>query len=393
MPVKKVIIEKANRLYQLPLDLESYVSPRREHTLIKRTELIDLARFKWPVSISDHEPFEATSLGPASVAELSELKEAIADWYGSVHGVRLNPRSEIILTGGSSRTVMDLGQAFIDYGDVAFVPDLGWPVYRAAVVAAGGETVGYSVSPKNNWHPDFARLSTRLGRVARLLFVNSPHNPTGAELNEREMANLVWLAGRENIFVINDAAYQNYAERKSVSLLSVVGGRKVGAEMASMAFFFGLPPMPLGFVAGSKEIIAGLEHVQRYQRPFFASAWVQMALSAIRKYPSEGLSQVRKDGTLAAAEASKLLDKLNLERQDSDTTPFIWARIEKRTPSARATRVLFRQAKILVLPGIAFGENGEGFLRLSLTAGASAYEAAVESIVRKKRIIRLGDST
>ena len=171
--------------------------------------------------------------------------------------------------------------AFIDHGDITFVPGLGLPTYRRVVAACGGEPVAYSVMSKDNWKPNFERVGTRLGRVARVMFVNTPHNPTGAELDEKEMADLVWLASKENIMIINDAAYQNISERKSTSLLSITGGRKVGVEVGSFAYHFGLPSMPLSFVVGNPEIISGLKLSSRLIRPFLFATHLHAATATV----------------------------------------------------------------------------------------------------------------
>lgn len=384
MPVKKIIVEKANRLYQLPPDLLSFARPQKRLKLLKKTELLDLASFKWPIKPSD-ESIAGSPLEPVGNDDMQAAKEALAEWYLSVHGAKLNPNKEIFVGSSISANLLGLAMAFIDHGDIAFVPGLGLPLYRRVVAACGGEAIAYAVMSQDGWRPNFERVGTRLGRVARVLFINMPHNPTGAELSEKEMANLVWLAAKENVMIVNDAAYQTMAERKSTSLMSVIGGKNVGVEVGSFAYHFGLPSLPLAFVVGNRDVVSGLKLSTRLMRPFLFTAHVRAALEAMRQYPNQSLQTARKIIAQTAAQVSTFMDTLNLEKAGYDSVPFVWARLPKRSPSTRAANRLLKRSRILIAPGAAFGEIGEGYLRLSLTADAEAYRQATERL-RKRRL-------
>lgn len=392
MPVKKIIVEKANRLYQLPPDLMSFARPQRRLKLLKKTELLDLTSFRWPVEPSDSPPTD-NYLEPADKADMQALKEALSEWYLSVHAAKLNPTKDIFIGSSISANLLALAMAFIDHGDITFVPGLGLPLYRRVVAACGGEAVAYAVLSKDNWCPNFERVGTRLGRVARVLFVNTPHNPTGAEMSEKEMADLVYLAGKENIMVVNDAAYQTIAERTSTSLLSVIGGNRVGVEVGSFAYHFGLPSMPLAFVVGNRDTISGLKLSSRLLRPFLFKAHIRLALEAIRQYPNQSLQGVRKKISHSAAQVSSFMDTLNLEKAGYGSIPFVWARLPQRSPSTRAANRLLKRSRILVAPGSAFGEIGEGYLRLSLTADALVYQQAIERLQKRRLAKKKADTT
>lgn len=377
MPAKKVVIDKANRLYQMPPAILAFIRTEKKRGLLKRPELIDLASFSWPVEHESDQIPNAEELRPASRERLSNLKEELASWMVNCHRVKLVPEKEIFIGGRISRLLHSLALAFIDYGDVSFVPDVAIPLYRQAVIASGGEPVGYTVSARNDWRPSFDRLQTRLGRVARVLFLNSPHNPTGTVLGGNEMADLVWLANRENILVINDAAYQGIPDRTPPSLLSVKNGKKIGVEVYSFAYQFGLPPVPFGFAAGCRNIISGLKMANSLASSFIPDYYVTMALEAIRQFPSAALKVQRNTFRQTLAETHKLLERLALEKIGFDTVPFVWARIEKRANCVTVARSLFKRNRILAAPGSGFGENGKGYLRFSLTADPRAYLNAV----------------
>jgi LL-diaminopimelate aminotransferase len=137
-------------------------------------------------------------------------------------------------------------------------------------------------------------------------------------------------------------------------------------------------------VVGNRDVVSGLKLSSRLMRPFLFSTHVRAALEAMRQYPNQSLEAERKKISHATAQASSFMETLNLEKAGLDSVPFVWARLPKRSPSARAAIRLLKRNRILVVPGSAFGEVGEGYLRLSLTVETEAYQQATKRL-RKRR--------
>jgi aspartate/methionine/tyrosine aminotransferase len=372
----------------MPPEITAFARPEGKRIFPRRADVIDLASFRWPIEIGDDQLPGAAGLNPATEEQLGGLKEELCGWFSREYGIKLIPDKEVFIGGSIRRLVFQLCLAYVDTGDVAFVPAVGIPLYRSAVVACDGEAIGYGISEKSDWRPRFERLSTRLGRVARLLFLNSPHNPTGIELAEKEMADLAWLASKENVLVVNDAAYGGLSSRPPVSLLAAQGGKKVGVELGSFAYRFGLPAIPFGFAVGNRDAISGLKRIARLLPSHLPAYYVDLALQAIRKYPGDGIQSLRDRVSRASAAANELLDLLGLESVGLPTVPYVWARAAKRAPSTNLAKTILRRYKFMIAPGLGFGENGEGFVRLSLLAGPEAYSKAADR-VRKGRAARL----
>ncbi|MDX9856530.1 MAG: aminotransferase class I/II-fold pyridoxal phosphate-dependent enzyme [candidate division Zixibacteria bacterium] len=386
MVITKVQLEKANRLFQMPPGLMSFVRSEERKGLLKRDDVIDLAGFSWPAATTDR-PLSPSALLPAGPERLAELRDELAAWLSARYGCRVVADREIFIGGSITSLATMLALAFLDGGDIAFVPELGLPSYRQAVTSAGAEPVSYTMSAKSGWMPDFERLGSRLGRVARLAFVNSPHNPTGMELSESDMAGLVWTASREHLLIVNDAAYQSIAERPPVSVLSVTGGSRVGLELHSFAYSLGLPRLPFGFAVGNRDAVSTLKQVARLIPVTLPAGYVDVAIDAIRTFPNPALRGVRQLLTRTADRASALLELLGLQESTRRTIPFLWARIPSRRDATAFARQLFRRHRILVCPGTDFGDGGEGYLRFSLTVGDKAYEEAIGRI-KKRRLLR-----
>lgn len=386
--IKKVLIDKANRLYQFPPDIFSFMRETGKKPIIKKAEIIDLGRFNWNIPFDEKLKIDTGSLNAAKPDKLKQLKEALADWFYELHKIRLNPLKEIFIGGRISSMILSTALAFVDSSDIVFVPELGLPSYRKAVTTAGGEPVSYAISNKNEWLPNFERLSTRLGRVARLLFLNSPHNPTGTVLSQQDLENLIWVAARENIALVNDAAYQSVSDAKKNSLIGIKDGKRVGVELHSFSYTFGLPHLPFGFAIGYKELIEGITQTSSLAPAFIPDYYVDLALDAIRKYPSEMIQQKKKDFKKTAVEASRLFELISLENMSSGSIPFLWAKLPRRKSSHTFASQLYRKYRIICAPGSVFGDTGEGYLRFSLTASPGSYTKAYDRIKKRLRLLK-----
>ncbi len=383
MPVKKVIIDRANRLYQMPPDLFESTLTEKKVTLLKRKELINLASFDWPCEWENDTSIALEESRPASDLQLTTLKEEIAAWMMKVHRVKINPNKDIFIGSSISSLVHDLALGFIDNGDVAFVPSLGVPLYRQAIVASGGESIRYDLLTHNQWQPSFDRISGRLGHAADLVFINSPHNPTGAILGENELSDLVSIASKENIMIVNDAAYQGIDDRTPPSLLSVKGGKKVGIELYSFSYLLGLPSLPYGFAVGQPEIIRGLRKAASMRSLYIPSFFVEQAIANLRSFPGQKLLSLRSNLRSTLAEADKMLTAISNENNGLASVPYVWSRIERRRNSVPFARSLYRKYRILAIPGTAFGPDGQGFMRFSLTSNEELFRKAKERIEKK----------
>ena len=389
MPIKKIILEKANRLFRIPPEVNSFFRIEKKRTLIKRTEYIDLLSFNWNCSFDEDFSKTTESLMPAGRESIMSLKEELAGWYLKTDKVRLNPKSEIYIGGGISSSLQALSTAFIDPGDIVFVPEISIPLYRRVTYISGGEPITYSVNAVNNWQPDFEKVNSPLGRVAKFLILNSPHNPTGAALKSKDYEYLVWLAAKENIAIINDAAYRTLSGSVLDSFLSVKGSMKTGVEVSSFSYLFGLPAMNFGFVAGNKDLINGLKETDRFNGHQIPAYFVNVALDGIRQFPGKNLKEIKSKFQKSAAEADRLLEILSLESYGFNSIPFIWAKIKKRSRAVNAANILKRRSQILSLPGNILGNSGEGYLRFSLTASAESYQQAIKRTKCKLKLLKL----
>ncbi len=393
MLIKKVLIDRADRLYQMPPDILDFARPLLGKPILPGQPILDLASFEWPNMDESAEKLPSDSLLPASTAKLAALKTTLAEWLSQYFGRdRITPK-EIFLGGGIRSLFYHLAIAFVEPGDPVLVPALGIPAYRKSITAMGGLPVSYPLSSRNNWSPDFSKISARVGQAVRVCIINSPHNPTGAELDEATLEQLILRCGKENMLLVNDACYHAIPSRKPLCLSASEYGTKVGLELFSFSYLLGLPPISFGFAVGHRHLISALEAAAAIQPVGIPVGFVDMVSSALRQSGSRSISSYRQRFTATSAVAQELLGKLGMTSATPATTPFLWAKIPQRRNSVAFARMLLKRYRILTVPGTSFGESGQGYVRLSLTAPKDRYQSANDRIKARHLLPRRRSST
>lgn len=380
--IKKIVLDKADRLYQFPFDLDEFVPKRSFKAGEKKIATIDLARFNWDVGFKEDSGFEA-STAIAAGEEIDRLKELAASWLEKEFGVKADPDKEIYIGQGIHRIIYDMVIAYIEPGDIVLCPEPGLPFYKRLTIAGGGTPITYPVFIRSDYKPSLAKVDSRLGKAAKIMIVNNPGNPVGALFDETDLSEIIHLASKQNIFIVNDAAYGSLAEDKFRPLWSLPGGRKVSLEIFSFSLTLGLPYLPFGFAVGPREIINAIKIAGHTIKTVIPSVWIKAAEKVIEGYPSAEFTAFRKKINQSRLAAGQLINKTDWELIGGKSCPFLWLKIPERQPSAGYAASLLRRKRILTLPGTAFGETCDGYLRLSLTASVADYEEAAKRISKK----------
>ena len=388
--IKKLMLEKADRLFHLPPVLDDFL-PRKSRKKMLGQEIIDLARFRWPMPSDEKAQFDDEL--PATAEEISVLMEKTAAWYRGRYGVKIQPSKEIFIGGNIRRILGLLALAFFDPSDVILLPDPGIWHYRAAAVLASAETVPYHASEKNGFKPVISSITNNLARMAKAMVLNRPHNPSGAMIGKDELQEILHLAGRDNLMLILDQAFDGLADdQHPTSLYALPGGRKVALELYSFAYNFGRPLPSIGFAVGQPALISGLRGVAKILGYGLTKRQVQLGLSACEN-PTDGLENIRSQFAANRELLDQICQKLRLIPAEYRNGPYYWAKLPGRKQSRRFCRNLYLQCGVLAVPGVAFGENGEGSIRFSLTAAADSYRQAIEATNRMFQTVREGKSS
>ena len=312
---------------------------------------------------------------------LPELRRAIADWYDRRFGVALDPNGEVLPLIGAKEGIAHVALCFIDPGDVALVPDPGYPVYATGTLFAGGESHLMPLEEENDWLPDLTAIPSDVLRRAKILWLNYPNNPTGAIAPLAFFEEAVAFAKRHDLVICHDAPYTEvaYDGYRPVSFLNAQGAADVGIEFHSFSKSYNMTGWRIGMAVGNKEIINALMRVKSNIDSGIPQAIQRMAIEAITGDQgviarNNAVLQERRDRVVRA------LREIGLRVQEPKAGLYIWARAPDGLTSVEfATRLLEEQA-VVVTPGNGYGASGEGYVRLSLTIPDDQLEEGLRRI-------------
>ncbi|MFO7171780.1 MAG: aminotransferase class I/II-fold pyridoxal phosphate-dependent enzyme [Bacillota bacterium] len=314
---------------------------------------------------------------------LPELKEAIAAWYRRRFGVEVDPHREVAILIGAKVGLQEISLCLLEPGDVALVPDPGYPDYWSGIALAGARLHPLPLRPENGFVPDFAEVPPAVAEKVRLVFLNSPANPTGAVYPPEAVQEAIAFAQRYGAALAFDAAYLDlvYDGREPMSFLQFPGAREVGVEFHTLSKSFNMAGWRIAFCAGNPDLIAQLNLLQDHLHCSQFPA-IQLAAAAALLGPYEPVEALRdeyrrrRDAFVAACR------RIGWEVPPPAGSFFVWCPVPAGMTAADFADRVLREAHTVVAPGTAFGAHGEGYVRVSLTAPVERLEEAAERIGR-----------
>ena len=299
---------------------------------------------------------------------LPEFRQAVADWYQRRFGISVHPDKETLPLIGAKEGIGHAALCFIEPGDIALVPDPGYPVYSVGTWFAGGECHWMPLLEENGWMPDLDAIPDDVADKAKVIWLNYPNNPTGAIADADYFAKVVEFANAHDIAVMHDASYSEVAfdRYRPISFLETPGAIDVGVEFHSLSKSYNMTGWRLGMVVGNEDIISALMVIKSNLDSGVPNAIQYMGMEAME------LSQDAIDERNAIYEHRRdrvvqTLRDIGLDAIPPKASLYVWTRIPEGFTSAEFTALLLDEADIVVTPGNGYGEYGEGYIRLSLT--------------------------
>ena len=312
---------------------------------------------------------------------LPELRQAIAGWYGRRFGVSLDPEREVLPLIGSKEGIGHIALCFIEPGDVALVPDPGYPVYAMGTLLAGGEAYYLPLREEDGFLPDLEAVPGEVLRRARVLWLNYPNNPTGAVADIAFFERAAAFAREHGLALLHDGPYSEVAFEgyRPPSFLEAEGAREVGIEFHSLSKSYNMTGWRIGMAVGNAEIIGALTRVKSNLDSGIPQAIQRMAIAALEGPQGcieehNRVYQRRRDRLVAA------LRDLGLRVSPPKASLYVWARVPEGSTSVEFATRLLEEAAVVVTPGIGYGPSGEGYVRLSLTIPDERLEEGVRRL-------------
>ena len=293
------------------------------------------------------------------------FRREISNFYQSYFKVKLNPKNEILPLIGSKEGVFHISMSFLEKNDKVLVPNPGYPTYSSISNLLGNDIIYYDLSEKNNWLPNIKELSKIDLTDVKIMWINYPHMPTGANASISFFEELIDFAKRNQILLINDNPYSFILNDNPISLLSVKGAKETCIELNSLSKSFNMAGWRLGFAISNNKYISNILKVKsNIDSGMFYPLQIG-AISALNQSSNWFLSQ-NKIYFERRILIWRLADKLNCTYSKNSSGLFVWAKIKKNMSSIDFVDDMLYNHQIFIAPGSIFGSNGEGYVRFSL---------------------------
>ena len=308
-----------------------------------------------------------------------ELREAFARFYERRFGVDLDPATEIIPALGAKECVFNLSLALLDPDSVALAADPGYPVYTGGPLLAGSEAVLMPLLPELGFAPDLEAIGGEVAARARLMYLNYPNNPTGAVVPDRLFERAVEFAREHDVLIAHDASYTEttFDGYVAPSFLETPGAKEVGVEIFSLSKGWNMTGWRTAAIVGRREALDAYWQLKtNIDSGMFEAVQLAAAAALDAGPPPEmpAIYQRRRDLVCDA------LREIGVEVTPPKGTIYVWAPVPEGHTSASYCEMVLEESGVVVSPGGAYGPNGEGFFRISLTLEDARLAEAVERL-------------
>ncbi len=319
--------------------------------------------------------------GYAGFVGTAQLRQAIADYYGARFGVSLDVDREVLPLIGSKEGVAHMALAWLDPGDLALIPDPGYPTYWMAAALAGAEVYRLPLLEANGYLPDLDAIPLSVAARARLLWLNYPNNPTGAvaplEFFERAVA---WCL-RHDVLLCHDAPYADVCYT-APSILSIPRAKEVAVEFNSLSKSHNMAGWRVGMAVGNRLALHALLQVKSNVDSGIFLPVQDAAVAALTG--DQGWLRARNAEYQYRRDLLHdfLVGQWGLHCARPLAGLYLWPRIPDGYDSVGFAERLLTEARVSVTPGVAFGPGGEGYVRFSVGAATARVAKAVERLRR-----------
>ncbi|MEW6624964.1 MAG: LL-diaminopimelate aminotransferase [Bacillota bacterium] len=317
----------------------------------------------------------------ASSVGMLDYRKAVAKWYQQQHNVSLDPKREVVSLIGSKEGIGHISFCYVDPGDINLVPDPGYPVYGIGTILAGGIPHLLPLKAENNFLVDFSQIPEDIAQKAKLMFLNYPNNPTGAIATRKFFEDAVSFAREFDIIVCHDAAYTEmfFEGQRPPSFMEIPGAADVGIEFGSLSKPFNMTGWRIGWAVGRPDVI---EALGRIKSNLDSGVFQAVQVAAIKALTGplncleelRGIYQERRDMVI------ETLNAMGWSLEKPKGSFYIWVPVPEGFTSAEFCELVLEKAGVIITPGNGYGENGEGYFRISLTIATDRLKEALERI-------------
>ena len=308
------------------------------------------------------------------------LREAIAAFYKKQYGVTLNPENEILPLLGSKEGIMHISMAFLNPGDQVLVPNPGYPTYTSVTRLVEAEAVFYNLEEDYHWQPNLEELKRIDCTEVRLMWINSPHMPTGTTIDPQNLTELIKWAKENDILLVNDNPYSFVLTDQPKSIFQNIDDKSQVMELNSLSKTFNMAGWRMGMLSGSKE---NINHVLKVKSNMDSGMFygIQQGAIAALQQPQSWFDHINAIYSERRKQVWKLAEAMGCSFDKNNSGMFVWAKLpEGHNDSESFIDQLLHDKHIFLAPGTIFGSAGQGYIRFSLCVDKSQIVEALNRI-------------
>ncbi|MFB6466099.1 LL-diaminopimelate aminotransferase [Cytobacillus sp. Hz8] len=316
-----------------------------------------------------------------SLTGTSDFMEAVSSFYRRNYFVHLDPEQEVIQLMGSQDGLVHIPMVFCNPEDYILVPDPGYTAYATGAAMAGAKLYSMPLKKENNYLPDLSEIPEDIRQKTSMMILNFPGNPIPAIASKEFFEEVIRFAKKYQIFVMHDFAYSElYFEEKPISFLSVEGAEEVGIEVNSLSKSFCMAGCRVAYAIGNKSMI---QAINRFKSNLDYGVFLPVQEAATRALLDEStfLSDNRRIYLRRRDVLINGFQEIGWKVNPPKASMFVWAKIPEGYQSSKQFAIdLIHQANVVVTPGVAFGEWGEGYVRMAIVHPEETLMKVVHSI-------------
>ncbi|MBC8049626.1 MAG: LL-diaminopimelate aminotransferase [Chitinophagales bacterium] len=383
--------EDFHRIKRLPPYVFEQVNKLKAHARNRGDDIIDFGMGNPDLPTPEHivEKMIETARKPraqrySASRGIAGLRRAQAAYYERRFGVKLNPDTQVVATLGSKEGFANMAQAITAPGDVVLVPNPTYPIHEFGFIISGGSIRHVPATTDSNFLIAVDRAVRHSIPKPLALVLSYPSNPTAILADLDFYTEVVNYARKHNLLILSDVAYAEiyFDVPPPPSILQVPGAMEVAVEFTSLSKTYSMPGWRMGFAVGNERLIAALARVKSYL-DYGAYTPIQVAASAALNGPQDCIEEMRQIYKRRRDCLCDSMERAGWYIPPPPATMFAWAPLPPRFAqmgSLEFSKLLLEKAGVAVAPGVGFGENGEGFIRIALVENEQRIRQAARSI-------------
>ncbi|WP_185878126.1 pyridoxal phosphate-dependent aminotransferase [Blattabacterium cuenoti] len=294
---------------------------------------------------------------------LDALRKAISDWYNKIYQVNINPDNEILPLMGSKEGIMYIAMSYLDKGDQVLVPNPGYPTYTSVSKLLGAKIIYYNLNENENWIPNIKSLKLMNLSKVKIIWVNYPHMPTGADIQIKKLEELILLAEKNGILIVYDNPYSCINNNRFLSIFNIKNARNIAIELNSLSKSYNIPGWRVGMIIGKKNFI---KNILKVKSQMDSGMYYPIQIGAIEamRYNKNWFKILNKEYSNRRKIIWEICDILKIKYSKYNKSGiFVWAKLTNCDNDLEWSNKFLKKYYTFITPGQIFGTNGKGYVR------------------------------